>query len=89
MCSHIVGVVEAHNPAGFDIVQPLLNQALQLDEFTLFAAEQAQSGGHDRVGVFVDAVTDEVFHERTIFFSQVDLGHFDLLLFSYSAAFSR
>jgi hypothetical protein len=72
---------KTHHSARFDIVQPFLDQSLQRFRFFL---KLAQTGRNNLVGILVDSGLDLGVDKRPLFLAQMDLGHFDLLLFSYN-----
>ncbi|KPF41928.1 hypothetical protein IP76_19130 [Rhizobium sp. AAP43] len=84
VCRQFGFTLEAHHASCLDIVDSFLNERPQLLELAFFAAEQAQASGNGFIGIPINAGFNLLFDETSIFRSQLDLGHFDLLLFSNS-----
>jgi hypothetical protein len=84
MRRHFFGTFEGHDPAGIDIVYTLLDEVSELLNLTFFAAEQSQPGGDHVVRAFVSPVFHLLLDEGLVVVTEMDLGHFDLLLFSFS-----
>jgi hypothetical protein len=73
---------EMHHPPGFDIINAFLDQAAKLLDFAFVAAKQPQTRRHDFFDILVNAGFQLFLNECLVIVAEMDLGHFDLLLFS-------
>jgi hypothetical protein len=84
----IFGAFECDGASGIYVIDPLLDQMAQFLYLAFFAAKQSQPGRNNVFGVSVSSVCYLLLDEGEVLLAEMDLGHFDLLLFSFSMKIS-